>query len=57
MKIKMKSTLYILTSALFLETAIEIRQIHKRVIKLPITHYYFGTTCYKVFKKISVQKT
>ena len=41
MKIKLKSTLFF-TSALFqslfdLEIAIEIRQVHKRFIKLPIT--------------------
>ena len=40
MDIKLKSTLYISISALFqslfdLETAIEIRQVHKRFIKLP----------------------
>jgi len=44
-------SLYILISALFqslldLETAIEIRKVHKRFIKL---RYYFGTTCYRVF--------
>ena len=31
-----------------LETAIEIRHVHKGFIKLP-TSLLFGTTCYKVF--------
>ena len=39
MKIKLKSTLYF--DGLFdLEIAIEIRQVHKRFIKLPITILY-----------------
>ena len=31
-----------------LEIVIAIRQVHKHLIKLPITQYYFGTTCIKV---------
>ena len=41
MKLKLKSTLYfdfaLFQSLFYLETAIEIRQVHKRLIKLPLT--------------------
>ena len=60
MKIKLTLTLYLISALLqslfYLEIAIEIRQVHKRFIKLPATLLFWHNVLYKflycIFSKV-----